>query len=414
MCTGLDRYQAESTDKTSVCTVRKKLWQLDSPYHCSIIGTCLSLEELRRLCQKMRIRLQADLTDYELHRSFVGIAGEKTYAARRLHKYLDQKYRVAIRHFATANDETVLRTRWGKVVESGDIAGAYWALATHPRAPDALLDRVYGEVHMLSHLAGATVRVDMQELDRLQRLTRALTKQFADAELKVKAQISEKDDTIRQLHDRLRQTEGAARELEVARERLAALENNPLPIRLRGQVDELEGKLTFRQARAERAEANAESWKKMAIESGNRHLHLEGRWAELHAERDALELALAKLLAADCNRCATQEGCLGDINLCGRCILYVGGRSRQCAHFRALVERQNGQFMHHDGGLHDGRLRLGSILPQADAVLCPLDCVSHDAANRVKQFCKRHGKRLVLLPRSSLAAFTRGLNELVA
>ena len=414
MCTGLDRYQAESTDKTSVCTVRKKLWQLDSPFHCCIIGTCLSLEELRRLCQKMRIRLQADLTDYELHRSFVGIAGKKTYAAQCLHKYLDQKFRAAIRHFATANDETVLRTRWGKAVESGDIAGAYWALVTHPRAPDALLDRVYGEVHMLSHLAGATVRVDMQELDRLRRLTQTLTKQLADAESKVKAQVSEKDDTIRRLNDHLKQAEGAARELEVARERLAALDNDPLADRLRRQVEELEGKLTSEQARAARAEANAESWKQMAIENGNRHLHLEGQLAELHAEREALEAALAKLLAPDCSSCATLEGCLGDINLCGRCILYVGGRSRQCAQFRALVERQNGQFIHHDGGLHGGRLRLGSILPQADAVLCPLDCVSHDAANRVKQFCKRHGKRLVLLPRSSLAAFTRGLNELVA
>lgn len=329
MCTGLGRYQDESTDKTSVCTVRKKVWQLDSPFHCSVIGTCLSSEELRRLCRKLRIRVQADLTDYELHRSFVGIAGKKTYAFRCLHRYLDQKYRVAIHRFA-------------------------------------------------------------------------------------KAQISEKDNTIRRLNDRLRQTEGAARALASARERLAALKNDPLPKRLRRQVEDLEGKLTSEQARAARAEANAESWKKMALQNGDRHLQLEGRLAALHAERDAVEATLAKLLAPDCSSCATQEGCLSDINLCGRCILYVGGRSRQCAQFRALVERQNGQFIHHDGGLHDGRLRLGSILPQADAVLCPLDCVSHDAANRVKQFCKRHGKRLVLLPRSSLAACTRGLNELVA
>jgi hypothetical protein len=362
----------------------------------------------------MRIRLQTVLTDYELHRSFVGIASEKTYASRCLHKYLDQKYRVAIRRFAKLQDVAVLETRWDEAIESGDIAGAYWALATHPRAPDTLLDRVYGEVHMLSHLAGAAVRADMQEFDRVRRLAQTLTKQLADADSKVKAQISEKDNTIRRLNDRLRQTDGVARELTSAREQLAALDNDPLPNQLRRQVEELEGKLTSEQARAARAEANAKSWKKMAIESGDRHLQLEGRLAALHAERDAVEATLAKLLAPDCSSCATKEGCLSDINLCGRCILYVGGRSQQCAHFRTLVERQNGQFIHHDGGLHGGRARLGSILPQADAVLCPLDCVSHDAANRVKRFCKRYGKRLVLLPRSSLAAFARGLNELAA
>jgi hypothetical protein len=149
----------------------------------------------------------------------------------------------------------------------------------------------------------------------------------------------------------------------------------------------------------------------MAMEQGDRHLRLERQLAELGAERDALEAKLDELLSADCVGRGT---CAADTNLRGRCILYVGGIDRQCGRFRDLVERRNGRFVHHDGGLHDGRLRLGSILPQADAVFCPVDCVSHDAAKRVKQFCKRHGKRLVLLPRASLAAFTRGLSEVAA
>jgi len=49
-----------------------------------------------------------------------------------------------------------------------------------------------------------------------------------------------------------------------------------------------------------------------------------------------------------------------------------------------------------------------------EAVLCPLDCISHSAVKRIKHFCKRHQKTLVLLPRSSLAAFSRGLTEVVA
>lgn len=414
MCMDSHRYQVEDIDKNSCYSTRKKLWQLDSQTHCSVIGTCLSLGELGRLCRKVRVSLQTTLTDYQLHRAFVGIAGKQTYASRQLHKYLDQKYRVTIRCFARLHDPAALETRWEEAIESGDIAAAYWALVTHPRVSDALADRVYGEVHMLSHLAGATVRVDMQELRRLRQLTRTMSKQLADAESSAKAQIAEKDDRIQRLNDRLMQTQGQARDLAAAREQLAALKDDSLLHRLRKQAEDSAARLAVEQARVERAEGNAEAWQRMAVENGDRHLQLEGQMAELHAERDALEAMLAKLLMPDCDTCSTQEGCLGDINLFGRCILYVGGRSRQCAHFRSLVERQNGQFIHHDGGLHDGRLRLGSILPQADVVLCPLDCVSHDAANRVKHFCKRHGKKLVLLPRSSLAAFTRGLNELVA
>jgi hypothetical protein len=360
----------------------------------------------------MQITVQTPLTDYELHRSFVGVAAEPGYAARRLHKHLDQKYRTAIRRFARAQSDTVLETLWGEAVESGDLAGAYWALVTHPRASDELLDRVYGEVHMLSHLAGAAVRVDMQELTRLRGLTGALTRQLADAESKATAQLAGRDRTIRQLQERLARAQAAVAELDVLRGRLVAIESEPLAFSLQKQVEEYATKLTHERIRAERAEAGASEWERMAVKQGDRQMRLEGQVAELRAEREALEATLEGLLPSDCSTCTDREGCFTDINLSGRCILYVGGRARQCGRFRALVERQNGRFIHHDGGLHDGRLRLGSILPQADVVLCPLDCVSHDAASRVKQFCKRHGKRLVLLPRSSLAAFTRGLNEL--
>ncbi|MFN2337392.1 MAG: hypothetical protein ABR544_00275, partial [Gammaproteobacteria bacterium] len=121
------------------------------------------------------------------------------------------------------HDHAALEARWEEAIESCDIAGAYWALVTHPRLPDALGDRVYGEVHMLSHLAGATVRVDMQELRRLQQLTRTMNKQLADAESNAKAQIAEKDDSIQRLNDRLMQTQGVARDLAAARQQLAAL-----------------------------------------------------------------------------------------------------------------------------------------------------------------------------------------------
>lgn len=77
------------------------------------------------------------------------------------------------------------------------------------------------------------------------------------------------------------------------------------------------------------------------------------------------------------------------------------------------MEQNGGQFLHHDGGIGDGHARLASLLPKADAVLCPLDCISHDAMYRIKKFCKHNGKPLALLPRASLSAFTAGLHQVV-
>ena len=97
-----------------------------------------------------------------------------------------------------------------------------------------------------------------------------------------------------------------------------------------------------------------------------------------------------------------------------RRILYVGGRNRQVAHFGAVVERQNGEFLHHDGGQSENAARLDAMIRAADAVLCPIECVSHDACLRIKRICKRAAKPFVPLRSASLACFVEGLREVAA
>lgn len=98
---------------------------------------------------------------------------------------------------------------------------------------------------------------------------------------------------------------------------------------------------------------------------------------------------------------------------CGaRCLLYVGGRLRLCRHYRALAEQNGWSFMHHDGGLEAGLGRLAAILPRADAVICPVNCVSHGAMQRVRHFCKQSPTQLMLLRSASLSAFAKALERL--
>ncbi|MBI1424710.1 MAG: DUF2325 domain-containing protein [Gammaproteobacteria bacterium] len=393
--------------------LRKKLWQLDGAVHCSIIGTCLSLSELHALCKKLKISVQVTLSEYELHRAFVAVVAQRCYAAQRLHKYLDEKYRIALRRFASAQSDAELAMLWRKAMQTGELASAYWALMTHAHASPALCNRVYGEVHMLSHLAGASVRVDMQELSNLKRREKSLSAELATHAAKTRAALGDKDEAIADLRRQLARAEMDAQQLGHLRLKLAAVANDANTAKLRKQLKASQSQRDNALSRAERAEASAEQWKQLAMQNGDLHLRLEAQLSQVQAERDSLETTLEKLLNPECHACDAQATCVTR-SLCGRCILYVGGRSRQCANFRELVERHDGRFIHHDGGLHDSRLQLKSILAQADAVLCPLDCVSHDAALRVKQHCKQHMKQLVFLPTSSLAAFTRGLNELVA
>ena len=55
---------------------------------------------------------------------------------------------------------------------------------------------------------------------------------------------------------------------------------------------------------------------------------------------------------------------------------------------------------------------LEESLAAADLVICQTGCVSHDAYWRVKEHCKRHGKRCVFIENPGSASLKRALAEL--
>ncbi len=103
---------------------RKKLWQIEERLHCSIVGTCLTLAELRRICRKANLVIEASIADYALHSAFVVIAGESCHAARLLQKHLDRKYGSDLQRFSKAWSGEELTNLWEESLESGNVAGA--------------------------------------------------------------------------------------------------------------------------------------------------------------------------------------------------------------------------------------------------------------------------------------------------
>ena len=53
---------------------RDRLWELPKAVYCSVIGTCVTLEELRKISQKDKSHNYESLCDYELHKAFVSAA----------------------------------------------------------------------------------------------------------------------------------------------------------------------------------------------------------------------------------------------------------------------------------------------------------------------------------------------------
>jgi hypothetical protein len=383
---------------------RKRLWELDPTLHCSIIGTCLTQGELREILRRIARAERLDvaaLSDHDLHSLGVRLAERRDGPGRLLHKALDRRHATAIRQFASARDEKALEGQWRAALASGAIPGAYWSVLTHPRSSKRLVIRAFGEVHMLSHLVGASNRVDIRRLTVLEEENARLHAELSAQRRHARHALAERDARLRELEAQLQSLSAAlaasaptaaASPESAASERLAVLE-----ARLAKEIE--------RRAMAEERchEAQAE----LAAERERRSA-AGVECASLGAEATALQQQLQTLLGEP----GAPEGS-PSLRLDGARVLVVGARPAQIAHWRALAERCGGEFLHHDGGIDDNITGLPGLVSRADLVLLPADCVSHEAMWSAKRLAAQLGKPFRPMRTASLAAFTRALHEVV-
>ena len=297
---------------------RSKTWEIPPAFHCSIIGTCLTTEDVRQLLARLGHADARAASDHDAHARAVRTAGEKGDAAKLLNKRLERKHESVLKRFAAARSEEDVRALWLKALEQGDISGAYWAVLSHPASTSALRQEAFGEVHMMSHIVGTSSRLD---LARLRKLEQALGER--DAKI------------VRQQH-RLQE---AARERDRLARRIAALEDavRSTPARERAGPDNaaaLSRRLGEQQAHSAALEARLSQ----TLAS------LEARKRETE-ERAGIEDALRKeLLAAEAALSASDEpDSRGERRLDGRPSSVSG--LRHTDRLRAIVEQRGGLLL---------------------------------------------------------------------
>jgi hypothetical protein len=367
--------------------------ELHPSLHCSIIGTCLTTGELRRLLIRLHMSDAETRDDHGVHQLGVMLASGPAIGAKQLQKALDRKHRLALNQFAKAKDAAALEAIWDEALKDGDIPGAYWSVLTHPAATEALVKRAFGEVHMLSHLVGAANRADIQRLRQLEAENAALADKIERQQRQLRDGFTSREETIRRLSD--------------------ALADRAVAVDATGTAGDIAG---LSQALAERD-------RRLARETA-RCERLEQRLATIAAERDqatrvreqalvdcdalrqelaSAEVRIATLVPGDDDTSTTAA------DLDGLTLLYVGGRAHQIPQLRKLVELANGQMLHHDGGLEHNAALLPGLVSRADLAVFPVDCISHEAMAALKRTCRQLGKRYVPLRTASLASLLAGL-----
>lgn len=407
----------------------KKIWEIESCYKCTLIGTCLTSIELRKLARERVFAVESG-DDYRLHADFIRISDRSDPQGKALHKYLAKKYQARTKKYLQATTDKAIKELWDRDMAEGLLDSAWWSVLVHPTASSSLVSRLYGFLHMLGHDSLNSHHKERLHSERLSAKVAMLEevlgserqhyrreKRLVQAELqslqKTAAQlmlVEQNNATLREENSKLRQevqTWQSGRGHSSQQKEIDELRqgNNALI----GRIDELGTELDLI-----RNEFRSIADQLARTETLRQQLALHE--AEQAKEIASLENLLMRHITqeATCSQCADQNtaNCPGP-SLCGKTVLYVGGLNNLIPHYRQLVEQCGGRFLHHDGGKEASRTLLPKMLTTADAVLCPIDCVSHDACNCVKKMCKRFQKPFVLMRSAGLSSLAKGLSEIV-
>lgn len=393
---------ADVTDSASEQGRRPKLWQIDSKYYCSLLGVSLDLSEVRELSKKLAIPQVQLQSDYELHHHLILVAGSRTRAARRLHRYLEGKFAKTVRSFSRAQNTDELREAWMRACEGTELGGAYWAVLTHPALTPAVADQALERVHMLSHSAAAQFRRMTRELER----GRARVLELEQAVARERAARRRQLNRYRSLKIRLQQVTDESRRTSEANP-TGAVRCVQAPLRSSATNDSRE--LELLRARLVRIEHESSAWRKLYRSMGNR---VGG--ANLEGEAEASWNPDSGTRSTGDTRLHLDEDGLAFVDLEQRRVACVGGRGNVVRQLRAVTERLNGRFLHHDGGLEQRPGAIDESIVGADIVIVALDCVSHDATRRLKRHSRRLGKNILWIRSASVATFELALRKSVA
>jgi hypothetical protein len=380
---------------------RRRLWELPSQALCPVIGVCIPMPLLRQLLAKA-LGGAAQGNDYELHCGAINECGRRSAIAELLQRELDQRYALALRHALSHKTGDALARWWQAATRTGsDVAGALWATLTHARCDSALQEQVLREIHMLQHQVGASDRADLRRLEALADENAVLGRELAQAQARASRLLAERATQVESL------------QADQLRLRSELLQRDTLLAGLREELAQLEAAVPGLRHRQEQAQQLRQQQER--IHQLERALLAEQQQAERDRRRHAERLQQQALQRAHVPASPPPEALQNEPSppaLNEQAVLCVGGRPAVVPVYRQLIERTGGRFLHHDGGEEDAVAKLDASLAAADLVICQTGCISHDAYWRVKDHCKRHGKRCVFVDKPSVSSLQRALGSL--
>jgi hypothetical protein len=100
---------------------RPRLWELGDRYHCPVVGTCLPIEDLRKLARRNGAATAA-ASEFDVHVTAVGYCKTRNAFSESMHKALEQRHHRWVTRFGRARCETAAAALWKEALAGGEAA----------------------------------------------------------------------------------------------------------------------------------------------------------------------------------------------------------------------------------------------------------------------------------------------------
>lgn len=378
---------------------RLKVWEVESCFKCPIVGSCLEMDEQKKLLRKMSSKQKWEKA-FDIHEVLVASIDDENDLSRKIDELLERKFREQIKEIYGL-DEKDMMAQWRKRKDGPEGHGLFFAAATRPNLSFSARKEIFGDVHMSMHTCAA-------EAASLRNLLEKHRQRLSEADEKAKREASARKIIQKENEASKRELEKFMRLLEITE-----AEKQNLTNKLRCLVNEMRNN----SLEDENAILKKENLRlgQMALESEKHVIRLmeENRRLEREAQKQKEQSVricceTSRIMEQISETSACSETC-PYYDLCSKRVLIIGGLTRMETLYREMVETNGGVFDYHSGDMKNGSRDLEKSVKRADMILCPIDCNSHGACTMVKKFCKKYGKPFQMLPSSGASSVFKAI-----
>ncbi|MDY6789997.1 MAG: DUF2325 domain-containing protein [Thermodesulfobacteriota bacterium] len=376
-----------------------RIWEIHRSFKCPVIGACLDINEHRKVLKRAKCRIKK-LKPHQLHRIIMENLNDQNGISQKVDSYLRYKYRDTIAELADL-DEDEFFAIWKDVIHSGKMNGVFYIAAIRKDLPVEYLEDIFGEIHMLGHANLAEVMWARRDAQRQAEANQKITKLLKQEKMRSKTLKKENAATI-----------SALNETHVLLQRLKSGSDKAEPKAKNIDKNEFENANLKEKLRALENKNNQLLDQLHYLEREKRRLEIE--LFDIQSTNHLLADEVKQLIHQISSVVGPENNCdetCPQYQLCAKRILIVGGMTKMKHMYRQLVESSGGEFDYHDGYMNKGSQKMEALVKRSDLIICPVNCNSHGACEKVKKLCRKHSKSIKMLPSSSLSSISGALME---